>query len=91
MSPIEVMTVHEAPSLCFEIIMPRNLALLWFINLFRHFPEGIDIYYDNVGGETLDEVLKKVNKNARIPLCGAISQYNLVRSQIHSECTHGWA
>jgi len=51
-------------------------------NLFRHFPDGIDIYFDNVGGETLDAVLKHINVNARIPLCGAISQYNVVRTLI---------
>ena len=39
-------------------------------------PEGIDIYFDNVGGETLDSVLMNINKNARIINCGAISTYN---------------
>ncbi|MFZ0489264.1 MAG: NADP-dependent oxidoreductase, partial [Salegentibacter sp.] len=39
-------------------------------------PEGIDIYFDNVGGETLDAVLMNINKNARIINCGAISTYN---------------
>jgi len=39
-------------------------------------PEGIDFYFDNVGGETLDAVLENINNNARISLCGAISQYD---------------
>lgn len=39
-------------------------------------PEGIDIYYDNVGGETLNAVLEHVNEGARVPVCGQISQYN---------------
>ncbi|MEZ4775711.1 MAG: NADP-dependent oxidoreductase [Bacteroidia bacterium] len=42
----------------------------------RTCPDGIDIYFDNVGGEILDEVLAKINFKARISLCGAISQYN---------------
>ena len=39
-------------------------------------PKGIDVYFDNVGGPILDEVLKRINMHARIVLCGAISQYN---------------
>lgn len=39
-------------------------------------PKGIDVYFDNVGGDILDMVLTRINKNARIPICGAISQYN---------------
>jgi NADPH-dependent curcumin reductase len=39
-------------------------------------PKGIDVYFDNVGGEVLETVLRLVNPFARIPLCGLISQYN---------------
>ncbi|TWT13347.1 NADP-dependent oxidoreductase [Planomicrobium sp. CPCC 101079] len=39
-------------------------------------PEGVDVYFDNVGGPVTDEVFKLLNTNARIPLCGAISSYN---------------
>jgi hypothetical protein len=35
--------------------------------------QGIDVYFDNVGGEILDLVLTRLNKNARVALCGAIS------------------
>jgi len=39
-------------------------------------PKGIDVYFDNVGGEILDIVLTQINLRARIVLCGAISMYN---------------
>ena len=39
-------------------------------------PAGIDVYFDNVGGEILDTVLLQINLKARIVICGAISQYN---------------
>ena len=39
-------------------------------------PQGIDVYFDNVGGEILDFVLEQIRLKARIVICGAISQYN---------------
>jgi NADPH-dependent curcumin reductase CurA len=39
-------------------------------------PDGIDFFFDNVGGETLDEVLDQINQGSRIVICGAISQYD---------------
>jgi NADPH-dependent curcumin reductase CurA len=44
--------------------------------LARHCPKGIDIYFDNVGGEILDIVLLLLARRARVIICGAISQYN---------------
>lgn len=42
----------------------------------RHFPEGIDLYFDNVGGVTLDTVLPRMKAFGRIPVCGMIANYN---------------
>ncbi|MBO0725984.1 MAG: NADP-dependent oxidoreductase [Blastocatellia bacterium] len=42
----------------------------------RTCPNGIDIYFDNVGGEILDAALGMINLRARISICGMISQYN---------------
>jgi NADPH-dependent curcumin reductase len=42
----------------------------------RECPKGIDIYFDNVGGDTLDACLAKLAMHARVIICGAISQYN---------------
>ncbi|XP_044465767.1 2-alkenal reductase (NADP(+)-dependent)-like [Mangifera indica] len=43
----------------------------------RCFPEGIDIYFENVGGKMLDAVLQNMRNHGRITACGMISQYNL--------------
>ena len=47
-------------------------------SLKTHCPDGIDLYFDNVGGKILDAVLNQINIKARIALCGLISQYNAV-------------
>jgi hypothetical protein len=39
-------------------------------------PDGVDVYFDNVGGELLDVVLDRIREGARIAICGAISQYH---------------
>ncbi len=45
-------------------------------SLKKNCPDGIDVYFENVGGEILDAVLSLVNLRARIAVCGLISQYN---------------
>jgi NADPH-dependent curcumin reductase len=42
----------------------------------KHAPDGVNVYFDNVGGEILDTVLVGLARGARVVICGAISQYN---------------
>jgi NADPH-dependent curcumin reductase CurA len=42
----------------------------------RECPRGVDVFFDNVGGETLDAALANLARRARVVICGAISQYN---------------
>ena len=44
--------------------------------LAKHAPLGVNVYFDNVGGDILDAVLTRLARGARIVICGAISQYN---------------
>jgi NADPH-dependent curcumin reductase CurA len=44
--------------------------------LHQNCPDGIDVYFDNVGGEILDAALAQISRHARVVICGAISQYN---------------
>jgi NADPH-dependent curcumin reductase CurA len=55
-----------------ERLGPRLNALL---------PEGVNLFFDNVGGETLDTVLAHLSLKARVVLCGAISEYNSATMQ----------
>jgi len=57
-----------------EVIDYKNDNI--YSSLKKYCPEGIDVYFDNVGGEILDAALAKLRMNARIIICGAISQYN---------------
>jgi NADPH-dependent curcumin reductase CurA len=41
-----------------------------------HAPEGVDVFFDNVGGATLEAALNRLARGARVVLCGAVSQYN---------------
>ena len=45
-------------------------------------PDGVDVYFDNVGGEVSDAVMTLINSRARIPICGQISLYNLEKPDV---------
>jgi hypothetical protein len=42
----------------------------------EHAPDGVDVYFDNVGGEILDAAMENINRFGRVVNCGAISLYN---------------
>jgi NADPH-dependent curcumin reductase len=42
----------------------------------QHTPDGVDVFFDNVGGDILDRGLTRLARHARVVICGAISQYN---------------
>lgn len=46
--------------------------------LARHFPGGIDVYFDNVGGAITDAVMPRLARHARVVVCGESSQYNMI-------------
>jgi len=48
-------------------------------------PDGIDVYFENVGGEVLDAVLPLLNLGARMPVCGFIAHYNPTSSSHHQD------
>lgn len=47
----------------------------------RHFPDGIDVYFDNVGGVITDAVFLNLRVKGRVVICGQISQYNLEKPE----------
>ena len=51
-------------------------------DLARQCPDGIDVYFDNVGGPITDAVVRRINEGARISLCGQSSQYNLEQPEL---------
>jgi NADPH-dependent curcumin reductase CurA len=52
----------------------------------EHAPHGVDVYFDNVGGEILDDVLACLARGARVVICGAVSQYN--ETQVHGPANY---
>lgn len=45
-------------------------------------PDGIDVYFDNVGGSVTDAVIRLINVRARVAVCGQVSQYNLESPEV---------
>jgi len=50
--------------------------------VFKSCPKGVDVFFDNVGGEILDIALARLNKGARIVLCGGISHYENIKNLV---------
>jgi NADPH-dependent curcumin reductase CurA len=66
---------HAVENLGFDVCLDRN-SPTFAQDLKAACPDGIDVYFENVGGAVFDAVMPLLNANARIPLCGLISQYN---------------
>jgi NADPH-dependent curcumin reductase CurA len=66
---------HAVEVLGFDACLDRHDPRL-AAHLAQACPEGIDVYFENVGGEVLDAVLPLLNLNARMPVCGFIAHYN---------------
>ena len=45
-------------------------------------PNGVDVYFDNVGGAISETIFRRLALNARVPICGQISQYNLAEPEL---------
>ncbi|MDA0664244.1 MAG: NADP-dependent oxidoreductase [Proteobacteria bacterium] len=67
---------HVTGALGFDAAFNYKTAPSIAAALEEHCPDGIDIYFDNVGGETLEAVIDRINPRARIAVCGQISGYD---------------
>ena len=75
--------------LCGLIFQALKTCITDLVNLFvtsRYFPEGIDVYFEHVGGKMLDSVLLNMRHHGRIAVCGMISQYNLDEHKVSKIC-----
>ena len=54
----------------------------YYAELENHFPDGIDVYFDNVGGRITDAVFPNLRVKGRVAICGQISQYNLEQPEV---------
>jgi NADPH-dependent curcumin reductase CurA len=68
---------HLTDELGFDAAFNYKTVTDYYSRLKEMCPKGIDVYFDNVGGEIADAVFMLINIRARISVCGQISQYNL--------------
>lgn len=54
----------------------------------QHCPDGVNVYFDNVGGDVLDAALARLAQGARVIICGAISQYNVEGGNIRGPANY---
>ncbi len=85
-----VVGIAGGPTKCAELInrMGYDAAIDYqsedvTASIDTHFPEGIDLFFDNVGGALLDDVLARIRRRARIVICGSISEYLLPDEERH--------
>jgi len=63
----------------FDVVINYKKVTNMFEAIKQACPKGVDVYFDNVGGETLDAAVRNMNNFGRIVACGAISQYTLTK------------
>lgn len=66
----------------FDAALKYKTAMGFSAKLEELCPDGIDVYFDNVGGAVTDAVVRRINSRARISVCGQISQYNLEKPEV---------
>lgn len=73
---------HLVEDLGFDAAFNYKTVPNYFRKLLSLCPSGIDVYFDNVGGEITDAVIRLINVRARLVICGQISQYNLEKPEM---------
>lgn len=75
---------HAVEALGFDACIDRREAR-WQERLAAACPDGIDVYFENVGGDVLTAVLPLLNHGARVPVCGYIAHYNQSPASLHED------
>jgi NADPH-dependent curcumin reductase CurA len=73
---------HLVDELGFDSAFNYKTTTDYFKKLKELCPRGVDVYFDNVGGEITDAVFRLINTRARVSICGQISQYNLEKPEM---------